>query len=445
MVIFPKIQKIKSFNDIPGVTNCSRNILFESREIIDDFKCLEYKITETDNGIGIKFVPTGKLKSYPMPAHLSSKEGIERYWNNDKYPGWYNTLAKHWNPTHRYSLNTAFDFDYLSAVFRNDNDISFNDLKIEVPITIINRSEMIKTNHKLKSRELEISTNIYLGTCYLQYVGSQKDGLKISSHSKVVITNSHYVNIYKQLDDYGSSYINLENYSSFDHNPNHKKRERWIKNDQSKRMNFFDPSPLYYNQEHQIKATGGDDESFIYKTLNSPKGINYTLGELIDENTTVGRMFIRIEKLIDLAKKIEAKGETYFAPDVLIYQLYQIFAQIKYDLDGHCVTSADIILSTDNGWNIRNIILGSDNLYKDEKLRAEIVRELMIAINGRYENFFKPFVSIGYEFDLYLHISLVNNNMKVVFKEAKGSTHVGLDGIIEEVSTNSDTNERRGY
>ena len=441
MVIFPKIQKIKTFHDIPGVTNCSRNILFESRNLVGEFKYLKYDVDIDDKG-HIKWSPTGEIKSF--------KTSVSKYKPKEFYkdkPAWVKDAHYAWDPNTRYRLNTIFNLDYMNACYRYGELANQPDkLVYDVPIIIINRSEMIKTNYKTKSRELEISTNIYLGTCHLRYVlDNSNDSVKMDANSQVVITNSHYVNIYKQLDDFGSSYINLENYSSFDHNPNHKKRERWIMNNQDKRMNFFDPSPKYYNQEHQIKATGGNDESFIYKSLNSPKGVIYTLGELMDENTTLGRMYIKIERLIEMADKIQARGDSYFAPDVLIYQLYQIFAQIKYDLDGHCATSADVILSTNNGWNIRNIVLGSDNLYKDMKLRKEIINDLMIAINGRYENFFKPFMSIGYEFDLYMHISLVNNNMRVVFKEAKGTTHVGLDGIIEEINTNSDTNERRGY
>ena len=441
MVIFPRIQKIKTFHDIPGVTNCSRTILFESRNIIDEFKFIKYDIEHgtNENGAYIKFNPTGELITAKQKRTNFSKLHTT---TSDTL---FTQINRAWAGWNEYSVNTIFDKKYLEEVVFGEYVVPPDLLRFEVPVIIINRSEMIKTNHKTKSRELEISTNLYLGTCYVRYT-TDKDGIKINKNSKVVINNSHYVTIYKQLDDYGSSYINLENYSSFDHNPNHKMRERWIKNDQSKRMNFFDPDPRYYNQEHQIKATGGDDESFIYKSLRNPNGIIYTLGDLMDENTTIGRMYIKIEKLIELAEKLQSKGEAFFAPDVLIYQLYTLFAHVKYDLDGHCVTSADVIMSTENGWNVKNIKLGSDNLYKDMKLRSEIVKELMIAMNGRYENFFKPFLSIGYDFDLYMHLSVVNNNMKIVFKDIKGSTHVGLDGMIEEISTgHNDTNERRGY
>lgn len=442
MVIFPRIQKIKTFHDIPGVTNCSRTILFESRNIIDEFKYIAYDIEtgETKNGPYLKFVPTDEIMTAKHKRTVRSKlktpipETVS------------DSIQSPWNYASAFKVNTILDKEYLEYLKMGIYGKSVQDIHVEAPVIIINRSEMVKTNHKTKSRELEISTNLYLGTCYANYMIDKNGDIKLSQSSRIVINNSHYVTIYKQLDDYGSSYINLENYSSFDHNPNHKMRERWIKNDQSKRMNFFDPDPRYYNQEHQIKATGGDDESFIYKSLRHPEGVPYTLGELMDDNTTIGRMYIKIEKLIELAEKIKSRGEVFFAPDVLIYQLYTLFSHVKYDLDGHCVTSADVIMSTDNGWNVKNIRLGSDNLYKDMKLRSEIVKELLITINGRYENFFKPFLSIGYDFELYMHLSIVNNNMKVVFKDIKGSTHIGLDGMIEEISTGqNNTNERRGF
>lgn len=307
----------------------------------------------------------------------------------------------------------------------------------EYPIIIINRSEMIQKNKRYGYKEVVIHTGIYLGTIKLL---TEPSG-KIDLNSVIFINHSHFVTIYKPLED--NNYYNLENYNSFDSNISHSYEERRIRNDEDSRERRFDPDPRYYNSEHQRRATDGDEDSFLYKLYNTDatKGLVYTLRDLYDEDTVLGRMTVEINQLLQMftSENVDVdENEAALTPDSLVMNLYTLFAEIKYDVDRNSFSTAAIIFDTDKGWNIGELRLGSKFIYKDKKLQQALIQQLTKDIQNRYTHFFKNLMAPGYHYSLYMYFGPFNNKIKVTFrnlskKDSTGSTHMSIDEITQEI------------
>lgn len=402
-------------------------------------------------------------------------------------------------------------------MFNFKNHYKLKDFKIEtkvnIPVTIVNISGMIQENPITKIKELVHNTNIYLGSIlfksnekFYRYISMKNEyemlmymkknkrdsvdkidrdidnlyhrlkefnafqipQIEISGDDLITLTNSHYVVIYKPLDDY--KYGTLENYTSFDHNNRFETIPRLVMNDPNKILKFCDPEPKYYNYLHQYRATGGDETSFIHKLIESKKkedfnvnvfinspthsplsygSVVYRAGELIDEFTSIALLNTKIYNLTNLAEMIsEDNSNPYLSPTEVMANFYSLFSQLKYDLDTHSISRATLIFrsskdSSKKGWNMKDVSVASKVLSDDQKAVSELMSNLVKIIEMRYNEFFLKYLAVGYEFDLYMHYSININIMKIVIddnKKKSAKTNVELETVIEEIDSNRGDN-----